>query len=126
MDTNYPITANLDFFARADARLSGETWFHTVQEGNRPTIFMPLFELGFGPGAGALGTAEYSVTKRDAYSILDLRAGVGNDNWSLMAFASNLTDESYLEEVIPAPEFGGTFNYPGTERRYGLELNYRF
>ncbi|MBT5204458.1 MAG: TonB-dependent receptor, partial [Gammaproteobacteria bacterium] len=52
-----PVTNSFDFFARIDAQLIGETWFHTVQEGSRPTIFQPLFELGFGAGAGALGTA---------------------------------------------------------------------
>ena len=33
---------------------------------------------------------------------------------TLTAFATNLTDEKYLEEVIPAPEFGGSFNHPGS------------
>ncbi|MEJ2534248.1 MAG: TonB-dependent receptor [Gammaproteobacteria bacterium] len=125
-DVMYPITAKLDFIARVDARFVGETWFHTVQEGNRPTIFMPLFELGFGEGAGALGIAEYSVARRDAYSIVDLRAGIGGENWTLTAFATNLTGEKYVEEIIPAPEFGGTFDHPGTQRRYGLELSYSF
>jgi iron complex outermembrane receptor protein len=73
-----------------------------------------------------LGIAEYDVSKRDAFGIVDLRLGVGNDQWTLTGFASNLTDEAYLEEVIPAPEFGGNFNHPGTERRYGLELSYRY
>ena len=35
-------------------------------------------------------------------------------------------DEDYLEEVIPAPEFGGTFNHPGTERRVGVEATLKF
>ena len=72
------------------------------------------------------GIAEYSVAQRDSYSIVDLRAGIGGENWTLTAFATNLTDEKYVEEIIPAPEFGGTFDHPGTQRRYGLELSYRF
>lgn len=123
---NYPITDSLDLLARVDARFVGETWFHTVQEGQRPTIFMPLFELGFGPGAGALGIANYDVAQRDAFGIIDLRLGVGADNWTVTGFASNLTDENYLEEVIPAPEFGGNFNHPGAERRYGVEVSFRY
>jgi iron complex outermembrane receptor protein len=126
VDFNMQLTNTLNFFTRVDARFTGETWFHTVQEGNRPTIFMPLFELGFGPGAGGLGIAEYSVSKRDAFSIVDLRLGVAGDNWTLTGFATNLTDERYLEEVIPAPEFGGNFNAPGAERRYGVELSFRY
>jgi iron complex outermembrane receptor protein len=126
VDMNYPITQSLNLLARVDARFVGETWFHTVQEGQRPTIFMPLFELGFGAGAGALGIAEYDVARRDAFGLVDLRLGVGGDNWTLMGFATNLTDENYLEEVIPAPEFGGNFNHPGTERLYGVELSFRY
>ena len=38
----------------------------------------------------------------------------------------NLTDEEYLEEVITAPEFGGSFIHPGSLRRAGVELAYRF
>ncbi len=121
---NLPVTADWNFFTRVDARWTGATWFHTVQEGQRPTIFMPLFELGFGEGAGALGIADYSVSRRDEFALVDLRMGFGNDNWTITAFATNLTNESYLEEVIPAPEFGGSFNHPGTERRLGLELSY--
>lgn len=125
-DMNYPITANLHLIARADARFVGKTWFHTVQEGQRPTIFMPLFELGFGPGAGALGIADFEVARRDAFALVDLRLGVGGDKWALTGFVTNLTDEDYLEEVIPAPEFGGNFNHPGAERRVGVELQLRY
>ena len=126
VDVTVPITDRMDFFANLNGRWTGETWFHTVQAGQRPTIFMPLFELGFGPGAGALGTAEYSVTQRDSFGLIDMRVGIAMDNWTLTAFGTNITDERWLEEVIPAPEFGGAFNHPGTERRLGLELAYRY
>ena len=126
VDFNLPMNNGMEFFARVDGRWVGETWFHTVQAGDRPTIFMPLFELGFGAGSGGLGIAEYSVTQRDAYAIFDLRTGIAWDNWTLTVFGTNFTDEDYLEEVIPAPEFGGAFNHPGSERRYGLELAYRY
>lgn len=125
-DIDFPITDTLSLFARVDARFVGKTWFHTVQEGQRPTIFMPLFEMGFGAGAGGLGIADFSNARRDAYSIVDLRVGIQGDNWTLTGFAMNLTDEKYLEEVIPAPEFGGSFNHPGAQRRYGVEATFRF
>jgi iron complex outermembrane receptor protein len=41
-------------------------------------------------------------------------------------FGTNITDEDYLEEVIPAPEFGGSFIHVGTKDRWGLEFTYRF
>ncbi len=123
---DFPISDSLSFFTRIDARFIGKTWFHTVQEGQRPTIFMPLFGLGFGPDAAGLGIAEYSNARRDAYSIVDLRVGIRGENWTLTGFAMNLTDEKYLEEVIPAPEFGGSFNHPGAQSRYGVEVSFRY
>ena len=116
----------MNAFARVDAQFIGDTWFHTVQEGNRPTIFMPLFELGFGAGAGALGTAEYSIAQRDAFATVDLRAGLAGENWTVTAFASNPTDEKYPEEIIPAPGFGGTFDHPNSRRRVGIEVGFSF
>ena len=55
-----------------------------------------------------------------------MRAGLQGESWSLMAFAQNLTDENILEEVIPAPEFGGSFLAPGAQRRLGVEASYKF
>ncbi len=49
-----------------------------------------------------------------------------NENWRFTVFARNLTDESYLAEVITAAEFGGSFIHPGVERTWGLEMAYRY
>ena len=38
----------------------------------------------------------------------------------------NITDEEWLQEVIPAPEFGGSFIHPGTERRVMMQVDYDF
>ena len=123
----FPVTDTLNLVMRADAQFVGQTWFHTVQdEGQRATIFNPLFELGFGAGAGALGTGDFSNARRDEYSTLDLRVGIESKNLSLTVFVNNATDENYLEEVIPAPEFGGSFIHPGSLRRAGVELDYSF
>ncbi|MCH7981851.1 MAG: TonB-dependent receptor [Proteobacteria bacterium] len=125
-DINFPLSNGMNMFARVDAQWVGETWFHTVQEGQRPTIFMPLFELGFGAGAGALGTAEFSNARRDEYATVNLRIGLAGEKWTVTAFVFNLTDEKYIEEAIPAPEFGGVFNHPGPQRRAGLEISFKF
>ncbi len=130
-DVDFPLSNGMNIFARVDAQFVGETWFHTVQEGNRPTIFMPLFELGFigqgfGPGAGPNGTAEYSVAQRDAYSTVNLRVGLEGEKWTVTAFALNLTDEIYVEEAITAIEFGGTFVHPNARRRAGVEVGFSF
>ena len=108
-------------------RSGGDTWFHTVQKGVRPTVFAPLFEGSiFGAVSGPLGFADYGNAQRDSFENVDVRAGIRSASWSVIAFARNVTDEDYLEEVIPAVEFGGAFDHPGAERRYGLELSYRF
>lgn len=112
-----PMTANLAFVGGIDARLVGDTWFHVIQENDRPTGFSAAF--GAGP-------ANYTLAERDAYTVVNLRAGVQADNWTVTAFVTNLMDENYLEEVIPAPEFGGSFISPGTQRRAGIEAVIRF
>ena len=130
-DIDFPLSNGMNIFARVDAQFVGETWFHTVQEGDRPTIFMPLFEdgfvlQGFGPGGGINGTAEYSVDQRDAYATVNLRLGLQGERWTITAFALNITDEKYIEEAIPAPEFGGTFVHPSARRRAGIEVSFSF
>jgi iron complex outermembrane recepter protein len=113
----FPMSADYDFVGSVDVSGVGDTWFHVIQDNDRPTIFSLSFPLD---------AANYSVAERDAYSLVNLRAGVSGDRWSLVGFVRNALGESYLEEVIPAPEFGGSFIHPGTERRYGVEATLKF
>jgi iron complex outermembrane receptor protein len=46
--------------------------------------------------------------------------------WTLALYGKNITDEEYLQEVIPAPEFGGSFIHPSALAEYGVEFTYRF
>ncbi len=126
LDADFELSNDLQIFGRLDARFVGPTWFHTVQEGDRPTIFQPLFDLGFGQGSGGLGTANYSNARREAYQIVNLRLGFGGEAWNITGYVQNMFDTKYLEEVIPAPEFGGSFNAPGNRRRIGVEFSTRF
>ncbi len=130
---NYPVQGDMSFFARADARWVGDTWFHAVQNQERQTIFGPLAALFFCPqlsnfpGCDAsLGIGNFAKTKRDAFVTLDLRIGIETESWSIVGFAKNLTNKSYLEEVIPAIEFGGSFIHPGSLRTIGVEIKGRF
>ncbi len=118
LDFSKPVSNSMIFTASAYVTFVGKTWFHTVQDETRVTLFNAFF-----PG---LGTGDYSLTRRDAYEKLDLRVGVSTESWSTTLFADNLTDEEYLEEGITAPEFGGSFIHPGSLRRAGVELAYRF
>lgn len=121
-----PISDGIDFVARADYRLTGPTWFHTVQDDTNPTLFSGLLPGSALALPAEVGDAEYSVTQRDEFGILDVRVGIETDSFRITAFAENLTDERYLNEVIPAVEFGGSFLSPGGLRRFGVELGYTF
>ncbi|MFT7289350.1 MAG: hypothetical protein ACI87W_003480 [Halieaceae bacterium] len=54
---------------------------------------------------------------REAYEVLNLRATISGEKWRLTTFANNALDEGFLAEVIPAPEFGGSFFSPGARAR---------
>jgi iron complex outermembrane receptor protein len=114
----FPMSANYDFVASAEVSAVGETWFHVIQNNDRPTTFSLAIPT--------LEAANYSVAQRDAYTLVNLRAGISSDHWSLVGFVNNAFDEQYLQEVIPAPEFGGSFIHPGTERRVGVEATLKF
>jgi iron complex outermembrane recepter protein len=117
----------LSGFVRADYRLTGPTWFHTVQNQERPTLFtglIPISAVNFLPAS--TGTARYDVARRKAFGVLDLRAGIQGDKWGLNVFGKNVLDKKYPNEVIPAIEFGGSFISPSAGRLVGLEGTLKF
>jgi len=109
-----PAFEGVDFVGYINYSRLGKTWFHTVQQDVVPAT------LFGGP------PADYKKTRRDAYGVINLRAGLEADNWKISGYIQNLLDEKYLAEVITAPEFGGSFVAPGTDRRYGIEIGYSF
>jgi iron complex outermembrane receptor protein len=113
-----PLAEGFEFHGRVDVRGTGPTWFSDVQKQSEPTVF----ELSY----GALGLGNYDKTERDAFTTVDLRLGVEHDSWTVTAYGTNIFDERYLSEVIPAPEFGGSFASPAEGARYGVQLGYRF
>tara|TARA_R110000772_G_scaffold141114_8_gene250610 strand:- start:40186 stop:42693 length:2508 start_codon:yes stop_codon:yes gene_type:complete len=114
----YPVASGIDFVARLDWEYTGEMWFHTLQGEQTPTIWNAFFGPGF--------NQDFSKSSRDAYDLVNLRIGLEGENWTVTAWGRNLTDEEYLQEIIPAPEFGGTFNHPSTLRTYGVDVSYSF
>jgi len=115
---------NIALVSRLDWSYIGETWFHTVQDNDTVNAFTDLSGF-YGPGWG-FGHSTYDVSRRDAYDTLNLRVSLEGETWVITAWGNNITDEEYLEEVIPAPEFGGSFNHPAINRTYGVDLTYRF
>jgi iron complex outermembrane receptor protein len=111
--------SGLKFHGRVDVRGVGPTWFHVVQNQDNPTIF----ELG---ALGPYGRANFAHTQRAAYETVDLRLGLEWKQWTVTAFGTNILDKRYVAEVIPAPEFGGSFVSPGQGSRFGADVTYKF
>jgi iron complex outermembrane receptor protein len=113
VDFTVPLSnSGLSLLARVDVSSLGETWFSAVQNDSVVTEF------------GVPG--DYSKTSRDAYTVVNARIGLTSEHWSVTAWGRNLGDEEYLAEVIPAPEFGGSFIHSATGRAYGLDVSYNF
>lgn len=111
-DVTWPINPDLDAIATLGVSGTGDTWFHSVQGQERPTIF------------GAPG--KYDVAERNSFELVDLRVGVQGADWTLVAVGKNVLDKNYIRESIPAPEFGGSFNSPGDESWWGVEFTKSF
>ena len=107
-----------NLMARVDWQYVGDMWFHTLQGEEVPTIW----QVFFGPNIDS----NMSRAKRDSYNTLNARLSLSNDNWIFTLWGRNLTKDDYLQEVIPAPEFGGSFIHPSPLRAYGVEASYRF
>jgi iron complex outermembrane receptor protein len=115
-EAKFPMTDALQLVARVDASFVGETWFHPVQDERLPNLF-----TGFGFGQG-----EFSKQVRDPYSIINARLTLQTETWGVTAWGRNVADEDYLAEIIPAPEFGGSFVHDAPGASYGVEVNFRF
>ena len=90
-----PVGGELNLVSRVDWQYTGEMAFHTLQGEATPTIWNAFFGPGF--------NQDFSRSTRDAYSTVDLRIGLEAKNWTISAWGRNVTDEEYLQEVIPAP-----------------------
>ena len=125
----------LNLIARLEYAYQGDIFYHVIQGSDldSPRSFDAVvgaeadleYEVPAVLQLGGLATS-YGKTKVDGYGIANLRIGLASDNWRVTAFAKNLTDESYVAEVITAVEFGGAFVHPGRERMMGVELEYSF
>lgn len=108
----YPITERFGLFGRADVAITGPTAFHPIQCQTRPTLF--------GVSGSSCGTL------RDAFTNIDLRAGVGNKQWQVSLFVKNVTNSRRVGEAIVVPELGMTLLRPDALRRVGADLKYNF
>lgn len=121
-----PLADSLDIVLRADYRITGPTYFHTVQNQDRPTLFSGLLPVSALMLPGFVGNGRFDVTEREAFGVLNLRFGVEGENWNVTAFAENFLDRKYVAEVITAVEFGGSFISPSARRLIGVEAGFKF
>ena len=113
-----PFGSSMGFSARVDWQHVGEMWFHTLQGEETPTIWNVFFGPGF--------NQNFSKAKRDAFDTIDLRLTLSGERWDVAVWGRNIGDEEYLEEIIPAAEFGGSFIHQAPGDSYGAEFTYKF
>jgi iron complex outermembrane recepter protein len=63
----------------------------------------------------------YNVTSRDPVNLIDLRAGLGGERWTVTAWSKNLTDKRYNAEFS-----AGGFLWRALPRRYGVDFQFKF
>lgn len=122
---DYALTADILLNWRVDYQYTGKTYFHTLQGERTPTIWDFFGTLGGGVPPGP-HQQDFSNAVRDSYNTVNMRVSFDAENWQVAVWAKNLTDEQYLQEVIPAPEFGGSFIHPSARDSYGIDFTYRF
>jgi iron complex outermembrane receptor protein len=125
-EVEQPISGDIKMLLRADYRVTGPTWFSTVQNQTAPTLFSGLLPISALQLPAVVGDAKYDRARRSTFGVLNLRAAIQSDRYSLAVFANNVADKKYLAEVIPAIEFGGSFISPGARRMIGVELGAKF
>lgn len=76
-------------------------------------------------GATNAGFGELEELRIKSYSLVDLRAGVQNDNWRVEVFGRNVGNTYYYSEV--ARLFGDSLvRFTGMPATYGITAGYRF
>ena len=98
---NHPISDTLDLVARGEYTRTGPTFFDSTNT----------------PG-----------TRRDAFGLVNLRAGVSTDRFDFALWTRNLTDERYRSENVVLVTGVGVFNpgFRAPTRSYGAEVRARF
>jgi iron complex outermembrane receptor protein len=117
---------DLELVTRLDGTFVGETWFHPVQDELVPNLFTGIDSNGDGVNDLSFGQGEFSKQKRDAYATMNARVGLVGERWTVTAWSRNVLDEEYLQEIIPAPEFGGSFIHDSAGLSYGMDVSYSF
>ena len=111
-----PLDNGLDLTLRADETFVGKTWFSPVQQNILPNFFTAF---GFGRG-------DFSKQFRAPYATTNLNLTLQRANWDVSVWGTNVFDKKFLAEIIPAPEFGGSFIHDSYGRTFGIRASYKF
>ena len=111
-----PISNGVDVVTRVDEIFVGKTWFSPVQE-----QILPNFFTAFNFGRG-----DFSKQFRKPYAQTNLSITAQAENWDVSLWSTNLFDKKFLAEIIPAPEFGGSFIHDSYGRTFGIRASFRF
>lgn len=97
----FPMTSSLNLVLQADAKYTDSMYREST---NNPWL------------------------SSDSYTVVNARVGVAADSgkWELAAWAKNLTDEEYTQEVFGSDIIGMVTALYGNPRQYGVTLNYNF
>jgi outer membrane receptor protein involved in Fe transport len=68
--------------------------------------------------------AGYPSQRIDHYGLLNLVAGVQNDNWKLQLYGNNVTDKYYWQQTIRV--YDTTVRYTGLPATFGVRVGYKF
>jgi iron complex outermembrane receptor protein len=96
-----PMANGFEFVWRTDFRSIGDTYWG------------PGDPAGFGPLA-------WNQTVRDPVNLVDMRLGVQADDWSVVFWSKNLTDEEYNDE------FSHPFVWKAMPQRWGIQYTKDF
>ena len=86
----------------------------------RPSTAQAIFRLDY-QFLGRTWWDPQNDTSRDPVSLVNMRAGLDNKRWSVMAWSKNLTNKQYNAEFSP-----GGFLWKAPPRRYGVDFTYHF
>lgn len=105
---------------------SGSLIFEYERPISADMIWFAHVDVNFTDGyfmTGDLDPLDY----QDALELYNFRTGLRTENWTVMAYGRNITDELYATGAADLPVANGShFIYSGTTAIYGLTLAYEF
>ena len=105
---------------------SGSLIFEYKRPISADMVWFTQVDVNFTDGYFMTGDLD-SNSYQDALELYNFRTGLRTENWTVMAYGRNITDELYATGGADLPVASGShFIYSGTTAIYGLTLAYEF